>query len=277
MNSTPEPDGPGRIAFSSHMTYTSALTYATQRQPLEKQIKDLLTQSEAEPVDFRVMSVIVPNSDHMDGAPFAADVFRSLQSDDVKNVISIASNRGEEFKRITICSLDTYNTPLGEVPVNDRVRNELCDEDDDIYIDDTGHFLHHGLDVNLPFLQQILTEFDVVPMIMGSESPEFCRELGHAIGEIMANQRTLVVGCVDIIEATDAGLERFKRHLEELDVTAMITLLNQETDIRIEGKGPLLVAMMASAYRRANHVEFRGIQPPSDDRPGFAGVLIGRQ
>lgn len=259
------------------MTHTSALTYATQRQPLDNQISGLLAASEAEPVDFRVMSVIVPNSDHMHGAPFAADVFRSLPSTEINTIISIAPNWGEEFKRITVCSLEAYNTPLGEVSVNDKVRNELCDEDDDIYLDDRGHFLHHGLDVNLPFLQKLLDDFDVVPLVMGSESPEFCRELGHAVGEVMSNQRTLIVSCVDIVHATEEGMRRFKQHLSDLDVPAMMTLLNQEIDMKVDGKGPLLVAMMASAHRRANEIEFRGLQAPAEGHPGFAGVLIGRR
>ena len=259
------------------MTYTSALTYATQRQPLDNQIASLLARSSAVPVDFRVMSVIVPNSDHMDGASFAADVYRSLSSTDIDTVISIASNRSEEFKRITVCSLDAYNTPLGEVSVSDKVRNELCDEDDDIFLDDRGHFLHHGLDVNLPFLQKTLSEFDVVPLVMGTESPEFCRELGSAVGEVMSNQRTLVVACVDIVRATPKGMEQFRQHLADINIPAMMALLNRESDILVEGKGPLLVAMMASEHRRANEVEFRGLQAPDEERPGFAGVLIGRR
>lgn len=259
------------------MTYTSALTYATQRQPLDQQIGTLLSESDADPVDFRVMSVIVPGSDHFEGAPFAADVYRSLPSAEIDTVVSVASNSGEEFKRITVCSLDTYNTPLGEVTVDDKIRNELCDEDDDIFLDDRGHFLHHGLDINLPFLQKTLGDFNVVPLVMGSETPEFCNELGHAVGEVMANRRMLVVACVDIVEATQEGLDNFRRLLTELDVQGMMTLLNQENGIRVEGKGPLLVAMMASTYRRANEVAIRGMHLPHDGSPGFAGALIGRR
>ena len=112
---------------------------------------------------------------------------------------------------------------------------------------------------------------------MGSESPEFCRELGHAVGEVMSNQRTLVVACVDIVHATEEGLSTFKQHLSDLNVTGMMTLLNQEVDMKVDGKGPLLVAMMASAHRRANEIAFQGLQAPEEGHPGFAGVLIGRR
>lgn len=258
------------------MIPTRTSPYATEPAVLDAHITGLLSKSRVTPVDFRVLSVIVPNSAHPESAPLAADVFRSLPGDVHTSVISVAPNREDEFKRITICSRDEYDTPLGGVRINDAIRNELCDEDDDIYIDDRGHFQDHGLDVSLPFLQKVLSDFDVVPLVMGSESPEFCRELGSAIGEIMANQRTLLVASVDILEATETGLQRFREYLSTLNVPGMQALLNQESDIRVEGKGPLLVAMLAAAHRRANEVVIRGLDGPGSDAPGFAGALIGR-
>lgn len=258
------------------MIPTRTSPYATEPSSLDTRISGWLSDSRVTPVDFRVLSVIVPNSAHSEGAPLSADVFRSLPEDAHTTVISVAPNQGEEFRRITICSLDHYDTPLGGVRVNDAIRNELCDEDDDIYIDDRGHFLDHGLDASLPFLQKVLSDFDVVPLVMGSESPEFCRELGSAIGEIMANQRTLLVASMDIVHATESGLQRFQECLSSLNVPGMQALVNQESEIRVEGKGPLLVAMMAAAHRRANTVVIRGLEAPDADAPGFAGALIGR-
>jgi AmmeMemoRadiSam system protein B len=250
--------------------------YATEPAALDAHISGMLSDSRVSPVDFRVLSVIVPNSPHSDGAPLAADVFRSLPEDVHTTVITVAPNQGDEFKRITICSQDYYDTPLGGVNVNDAIRNELCDEDDDIYIDDRGHFLGHGLEASLPFLQKVLSDFDVVPLVMGSGTPEFCRELGSAVGEIMANQRTLLVASMDILEATETGLQRFREYLTTLNVASMQALVNQESEIRVAGKGPLLVAMLAATHRRANQVVIRGIEAPDAEGPGFAGALIGR-
>ncbi len=258
------------------MPHTVASTYATQRAPLAAQISSILADSTPTPVDFRVMAAVVPNYDNLSGGSHIAEVYKSLPDNAFDTVISIAPNSGEPFKRITVCSLDSYNSPLGDVPVDDGVRNELCDEDDDIYLDDRGHYTHTGVDVQLPFLQRVLGEFSIVPLVMGVESPEFCKELGHAVGEIMTNKRTLVVACAEVEAATEKGLELFRKHLTNLDVTSMMVLLNQEQEIRVKGKGPILVAMIASAHRRANAVSFSGLTAPTDSQPGFAGALIGR-
>ena len=258
------------------MQQIEASTLATQRAPLTGQISTLLKESTATPVDFFATIVIVPNTPSMAGGIVSADVYKSLSALNFDTVISIAPSSVGEFKRITACSLDHYTSPLGDVPVDDRVRNELCDEDDDIYLDDTGHFNHTGIDVQLPFLQSVLGDFSVVPLVMGSETVDFCKELGSAVGEIMFNRNTLTVVCVDILKATPKGMKLFNQALQDLDVPRMMTLLNQENEILVQGKGGVLAAMIAATHRRSKRVHVCDLAAPSEQTHGFVGALIGR-
>ena len=258
------------------MPEIEASKFATQRAPLDAQVSGFLRASQAQPVDFFAHTIIVPNSQLVSGGSIAADVYKSLSSTDFDTVISIAPSEVGTFRKITVCSLSRYNSPLGDVEVDDRVRNELCDEDDDIYLDDTGHFNHRGIDIQLPFLQYVCKDFSVVPLVMGMESVDFCKELGSAVGEIMFNRNTLTVACVDILEATPLGMARFEQYLKELDVSRMMILLNQENEILVRGKGGVLTAMIAANHRRANAVHVSGRKNPEEDSPGFVGALIGR-
>jgi MEMO1 family protein len=258
------------------MQQIEASMLATQRAPLLGQISTLLKESTATPVDFFASIVIVPNTPSLAGGVISADVYKSLSAINFDSVISIAPSGIGEFKRITACSLDQYASPLGDVPVDDRVRNELCDEDDDIFLDDKGHFNHTGLDVQLPFLQSVLGQFSVVPLIMGSETVDFCKELGSAVGEIMFNRNTLVVVCVDILRATPRGMKLFNKALNDLDVPRMMTLLNQENEILVQGKGGVLAAMIAATHRRSTRVHVCDMAAPNEGTHGFVGALIGR-
>lgn len=256
-----------------------ASEYATQEAPLLAQVNSLLSDAPGLDLDFRVSAIIVPDANLMSGGPVAATVYAALRSAVYETVIVIAPSplHLDDFKRIGICSLDEYRSPLGSVLVDEKVRNELCDEDDDIYIDDTGHFHQTGMDVQLPFLQSVLEGFTVVPLVMGSESLDLCKELGNAVGEIMFNRPTLVVACADIQFANEAGLDALRSALEALDIDALHRVLNRESDIVVRGKGAVLTAVMASVHRRANACKIASLQQPGDDEPGFAGVLIGRR
>ncbi len=257
------------------MGHSERVVYATQEKPLQKQIEALLKGAPKREVAGVVHAVIVPDANLMSGGATAAEVYRTLEGRMYDTIILIAPSHTGAFERITICSLDDYRTPLGTLKVHDKMRNELCDEDDDIFLDDTGHFHTDGIDVQLPFLQTVLPPFDIVPIVMGAETPELCKELGHAVGEVMYNRRTLVVACANVMEASEEALEEMRAALEALDVPRLTVLFNSER-VRMEGKGAVLVALIAALHRRANHAEIVRLQPPTDERPGFVGAVISR-
>ena len=249
--------------------------YATQPKPLQKQIENLLSESSQPPIDEDILALIVPDTNLLRVGPYSADLFKTLAGQEYETVILVGPSHMGSFGRMTICDLKAYQTPLGMIDINTRVCHELCDEDDDIFLEDTGHFHARGIEVQLPFLQNMLDGFDVVPIVMGVESPDFCRELGAAIGAIMFNRRTLLVASADILCAEEGSLPAFKEALEQGDVSALYPLL-YSNEVDMLGKGALLVALIASLRRRANQFRILSMTSPNDDTPGHVGLVISR-
>ncbi|MDX1547532.1 MAG: AmmeMemoRadiSam system protein B [Rhodothermales bacterium] len=249
--------------------------YATQPRPLRQQIEEHLRAARPEPIDGEIFAVIVPDANLRSGAEVSAAVYKLLQGRTYDTVLLIAPSHSGSFRRITICSLDTYQTPLGAVPVDDRVRHELCDEDDDIFLDDVGHFHTEGIDVQLPYLQATLASFSAVPIVMGDESPVFCRELGQAVGEVSFNRRTLVVASADVLEADAEALEAFRTYFEAADVERLMTLFNSER-MRVEGKGGIVTALLAAQHRHVPHARLIALDAPEGGRPGRIGAVLWR-
>jgi MEMO1 family protein len=257
------------------MALRHADVYATQAHPLRQQVLDLLRQAQPPTIEGDIHAIIVPDSNRLSGGTVAATVYGVLQGRQYDTVVLVAPSHAGAFRRMNVCRIDTYRTPLGDLRVNDRVRNELCDEDDDIYLDDRGHYHNQGVDVQLPFLQEVLPPFDIVPIVMGEDSPEFCRELGQAIGEVMYNRRMLLVASANLLDASDEALSIFGEVFETLDVSRLMSLVNGGT-IRFEGSGAILVALIASLARRATFARIVGVMPPAGGEPGYVGALIGR-
>lgn len=257
------------------MAIADRAVYPTQPHSLHHKIRSLLSRAEATPIEGELLALIVPDSNLLSGADVAAQIYRLLEGRTYETVILISPSHTGSFRRMNICGIDRYKTPLGDVPVNDQLRNELCDEDDDIYVDDEGHFHTEGVDVQLPFLQEVLPSFDIVPIIMGEESPEFCRELGSAVGEIMFNRKALVIATVDVVRAGQEEIERIGTHLAARDVNRLMAYLNSD-DVEIEGKGSLLVALIAALSRRATDARVFAFTPPKGEEPGALGAAIWR-
>lgn len=256
------------------MALADRSVYSTQPAPLTQEVETLLRDAHPDPIEGELLALIVPDSNLKSGGPVAAEAFKLLEGRDIKLVIVVAPSHDGAFDRLAICRVDQYHTPLGDVPVDDAVRNELCDEDDDIFLDDQGHYHTEGVDVQLPFLQQVLGDgFSVVPVVMGSETPALCRELGQAIGEVMYGHRALVVASADLLHIEGDAMERFERALESFDTTTLLHLLGSE-QIKVEGMGAVIAAVLAAQRRRANRAKvLRCIEPEGDEIGALACAL----
>ena len=92
----------------------------------------------------------------------------------------------------------------------------------------------------------------------------------------MFNRNTLIVVCADILKATPKGIEVFEQTLKNLDVPGMMTLLNQENEILVQGKGGIISALIAANHRRSKCVHVCDLVAPNGESHGFVGALIGR-
>ena len=260
------------------MSLASRAVYPTQPGPLRQHLDRLLADAPGGggPPDDLV-ALVVPDSNRATGGAAAAAAYARLRGADLDTVLVISPSHTGAFGRLSICRAEAYHTPLGPVRVNDHLRNELCDEDDDIFLDDTGHYHTEGADVQLPFLQAVLGDdaFDAVPIVMGEESPAFCRELGAAVGEVMYAKRAVVVGSCDLLAGGPAELDRLRAAIEGFEESELMHLLASET-VRVEGMGALITTLIAAQRRGATRAEVLALEPPTDDAPGALACALWR-
>ncbi|MEM8601694.1 MAG: AmmeMemoRadiSam system protein B [Bacteroidota bacterium] len=260
------------------MSLADRAVYPSQPGPLASEIDRLLRNAEADVAlaEGEIVALIVPDSNRMSGGPVSAAAYRLLQGMRFDSVIIVSPSHDGDFGRLSVCRADQYHTPLGTVAINDAIRNELCDEDDDIFLDDRGHFHTEGVDVQLPFLQRVLKEdFDVVPIVMGSEASALCRELGHAIGEVMYGHRVLVIASADLLSVEGDAFERFEKALESFNTSELMHLLGSE-QIRVEGMGAVVTAVLAAERRRANRARVLRVEPPDGEQVGALACVLWR-
>ena len=259
------------------MSIANRAVYATQPAPLAAEIDKLLHDAENASVEGELLALIVPDSNLQRGGPVSAAAYKLVQGRAYDTVIIIAPSHDGAFERLAICSVNQYRSPLGDINVNDAVRNELCDEDDDIYIDDQGHYHTEGIDVQLPFLQRVLeSNFNIVPIVMGSEAPALCRELGHAIGEVMYGHRMLVIASADLLSVEGDAAQEFETALETFDTSRLMHLLGSE-QVRVEGMGAVIAAVLAAQYRSANRAKVLQMKLPKDGEIGAMACALWRE
>ena len=141
-------------------------------------------------------AIIVPHAGYVYSGPIAASAFAQVAParGKIKRVVLLGPSHRVPFRGLAAAGNDAFATPLGNVPI-DRKAIELIKELPHVEILDTVHVREHSLEVQLPFLQEILGEFSLVPLAIGEASPD---EVAVVLEELWGGSETLLVISSDL-------------------------------------------------------------------------------
>jgi hypothetical protein len=141
-------------------------------------------------------ALIVPHAGYIYSGSTAAYAFRCLLNDpdQVNRVLLIGPAHRAYISGMAIPSVDYFATPLGEVAL-DRIGLEQISRLPGVQISDEAHREEHCLEVQLPFLQTVLDEFMLVPVVVGGADAE---AVAAVIDMLAADPHTLVVISSDL-------------------------------------------------------------------------------
>jgi AmmeMemoRadiSam system protein B len=95
-------------------------------------------------------------------------------------------------------SHQAYATPLGNIEVDKQVMQEL-QENLDIPISPIPTDKEHSLEIELPFLQRVLTnEFKLLPIMVRSPEEIVAKKLGKALARILKKKNFIIVASTDL-------------------------------------------------------------------------------
>jgi len=113
-------------------------------------------------------AIIVPHAGYMYSGVIAASAYNLLQKHaaTITKAIILGPAHRVSFSGIAISSANYFDTPLGSVEINQSSIDNLT-KNDFIHENDAAHEHEHSIEVQLPFLQTILHNFTIVPLLIG--------------------------------------------------------------------------------------------------------------
>ncbi|MEE8368531.1 MAG: AmmeMemoRadiSam system protein B [Thermoanaerobaculia bacterium] len=108
-------------------------------------------------------------------AGIAFEEFRDSE-DRIERVVVIGPSHRVRLRGLALPGCDAFQTPLGSIPI-DRELVELMTLLPQISVNAAAHAMEHSLEVELPFLQTILGEFRLLPLVVGMATPEEVAEV----------------------------------------------------------------------------------------------------
>jgi len=117
--------------------------------------------------------LIVPHAGYIYSGAVAARAFSLWKNaPQIETVVVIGPAHRVPFYGIATVSVDALATPLGVVPVDTRLRDALVAQFDFVGYLDEAHGPEHSLEVELPFVQRVVPQAKVLPLLNGQVSTE---------------------------------------------------------------------------------------------------------
>jgi len=230
-----------------------------------------------------VIAIAVPHAGYQYSGAVAAYSYALLKGRKPQRVVVIAPSHFEAFGFSSVYDGDAYSTPLGVVPVDRDFVNRLVQIGPSIRLSVAGHApsgdkREHAVEVQLPFLQRVLGEFRLVPIVMGDQSWEQCRALGVALAELSQGSDTLIVASSDLshYHPYDEAVRidhKTLQGIEQWDYLGMSVNFDQQ-NWEACGGGPIIAAMIAAERLGANKAQVLKYAN-SGDATGERGRVVG--
>ncbi len=200
-------------------------------------------------------------------------IYRNVCNAEYNTLVVVESYKGELEKKLSIPSNQTFETPFGEVPVDDKIRNELCDEEDDFFISDGGMSDKMALYTQLMMMQACQEDFEVVSIQIGDYDPAIVKELAFALDELFRSRNALLVFCCDLPSSDSEELEKLKGLIDSNNESGLHHYLNSK-EKKVEGARAFMTGILISKYWGLN-VWFTPVNEKTTYTGGFAYVPVG--
>lgn len=137
--------------------------------------------------------LIVPHAGYQYSGQVAAYGVGQLAKTNVKRVFLLGISHRYSFAGAAVFEKGFWQTPLGSVEIDFKMAAKLVKSNNLLFFDNEKHRDEHSLEVQIPFLQKVLKEFRIVPILLGSENEELIDELSSVLARNFAPQTILVI------------------------------------------------------------------------------------
>ena len=237
--------------------------YPADPKALTAMIDDMLAHASLSqpPIDDPILAVVAPHAGYQYSGPVAPYTYAALKGRKFSRVVVIAPSHFEAFDFTSVYDGDAYATPLGSVRVDKAFAAQLAKMSPTIQLSSRGHTptkegAEHAIEVELPWLQRVLGDFALVPIVMGDQSYENSRALGVALAKLIQGQDTLILASSDLshYHPYDEAVKidhKTLNALQEWDYFSMSQNFQQRV-WEACGGAPIVAAMIAAERMGAN-------------------------
>ena len=268
----------GEKARLTQKPVVAGMFYPASRSVLKKDVLRFISKAPKKSFDGEILGLVSPHAGYRYSGPVAGAAYKQVEGQGFTRVVVIAPSHRLPFSGVAFPPADVFRTPLGNIPIDvDSVR-KLVSRHKWAFVDQRPYDVEHSLEVQLPFLQEALGPFSLVPMIVGGADKKMLDAIASALnGAFPEIHTTLFVATTDL-----SHYHPYKRAMDlDRDTITMICDRNPEEyykfvrikNARLCGSLPVYILKRITAMRKGKLelIEYAN----SGDTAGYRSRVVG--
>ncbi|MEI8038116.1 MAG: AmmeMemoRadiSam system protein B [Verrucomicrobiota bacterium] len=168
--------------------------YPEDRDQLTREVSAMLAVPEK--AELRPKALIVPHAGYIYSGPVAASAYALLAplAGQIRRVVLLGPGHRVAVRGLALPDADAFETPMGRVAIDLAAAGQIAHLPQ-VAANPRAHAQEHSLEVQLPFLQKLLPEFKVLPLVVGEASPE---EVAEVLEILWGGPETLILISSDL-------------------------------------------------------------------------------
>lgn len=173
----------------------AGMFYPGDKPTLENDIQQYLDEANYGR-DIIPKAIVVPHAGYVYSGPIAASAYKQIIpiKDKINRVVLLGPSHRVAFNGLAVPESDIFNTPLGDIQI-DKEGIQLLADLPQVMASDRAHSEEHSLEVQLPFLQEILDDFTLIPLVVGDAEQD---DVAEVIEKLWGDEHTLIVISTDL-------------------------------------------------------------------------------
>jgi AmmeMemoRadiSam system protein B len=248
----------------------AGLFYPADPVALAQQVRGYLAAASAPgPTEEAPKALIAPHAGYVYSGPVAGTAYAQIAplAGRIERVVMLGPTHRMAIRGLAYSRAERFLTPLGEIAVDREALAELADlpQVRELEAPFEGE---HCLEVQLPFLQIVLGDFRLVPLLVGDASPS---EVAEVLARLWGGDETLIVVSSDLSHYLDYASARAldAKTSRAIEALRLEDIGHQQACGRIPMSG-----LLAEARRRGLHARTLDLRN-SGDTAGPKNQVVG--
>lgn len=219
----------------------AGMFYPNNSTELEQTLTDLLAHPEGVTLARPPKALIVPHAGYIYSGPIAASAYAQLASlrGRIRRVVLLGPAHYAFVRGLALPDAEFFRTPLGEVPLDLKGMRQL-EALPQVVRSADAHHKEHSLEVQLPFLQHVLGDFELLPLAVGEASAE---EVADVLDAVWGGDETLIVISSDLSHFLP---DKLARRMDQETVAEIVALNSHLESEQACGATPINGLLLAA-------------------------------